>query len=265
MMNRPLVRVVRAARVAGRPARRLVLRMLEKPAAVPVAAEPELPRDFDAADREMFEAVRTFTMSSPERVWSLSNAVKHIARHRLRGAIVECGVWRGGSMMTVARTLLELGETGYDLYLFDTFEGMSEPTERDVMDTGATAFDLLASFDKESRMWGYVPLGQVQAAVHSVGYPRDRIHFVKGKVEDTIPGQAPERISLLRLDTDWYESTRHELVHLFPRLVSGGVLIIDDYGHWRGARQAVDEYFEESGTPFLLNRIDYTARIGVKF
>jgi O-methyltransferase len=69
---------------------------------------------------------------------------------------------------------------------------------------------------------------------------------------------------LLRLDTDWYDSTRHELVHLFPRLSQGGVLIIDDYGHWKGARQAVDDYLKESGTRLLLNRIDYTGRIAVK-
>jgi hypothetical protein len=90
------------------------------------------------------------------------------------------------------------------------------------------------------------------------------VRFVKGLVEDTLPSSAPESIALLRLDTDWYESTRHELIHLFPRLVSGGVLILDDYGHWQGARKALDEYFEEHGVKMLLNRIDYSARIGVK-
>ena len=93
----------------------------------------------------------------------------------------------------------------------------------------------------------------------SLGSGPERIHFVEGKVEDTIPAHAPERIALLRLDTDWYESTRHELEHLYPRLSRGGVLIIDDYGHWQGARQAVDEYFGDAHAA-LLNRIDYTAR-----
>ena len=71
----------------------------------------------------------------------------------------------------------------------------------------------------------------------------------------------PERIALLRIDTDWYESTRHELVHLYPRLSPGGVLIIDDYGHWQGARKAVDEYFQAG---LFLNHIDYTGRLAIK-
>ena len=68
----------------------------------------------------------------------------------------------------------------------------------------------------------------------------------------------------MRLDTDWYESTKHELTHLFPLLSSGGVIIIDDYGHWQGAKKAVDEYFEENNIKILLNRIDYTGRVGIK-
>jgi hypothetical protein len=98
----------------------------------------------------------------------------------------------------------------------------------------------------------------------STGYPSDLINYVEGKVEETIPVNAPDQISLLRLDTDWYESTKHELIHLYPRLVEGGVLIIDDYGHWQGARRAVDEYIEENNLPLLLCRIDYTGRITVK-
>ena len=93
---------------------------------------------------------------------------------------------------------------------------------------------------------------------------RKRIHFIRGRVEDTIPAQAPARIALLRLDTDFYESTKHELIHLFPRLVPNGVLILDDYGHWQGARKAVDEYFEDNPCRILLNRIDFAARIGIK-
>ena len=83
-------------------------------------------------------------------------------------------------------------------------------------------------------------------------------------MEDTLPEQAPSRIALLRLDTDWYESTRHELIHLYPRLSQGGVLIVDDYGHWDGCRLAVDEYFATEADPVLLTRIDYTGRICVK-
>jgi hypothetical protein len=83
-------------------------------------------------------------------------------------------------------------------------------------------------------------------------------------VEDTIPGNMPKKIALLRLDTDWYESTKHELTHLFPLLQSNGVLIIDDYGHWEGARKAVNEYISDKHIRILLNRIDYTGRIAIK-
>jgi len=95
-------------------------------------------------------------------------------------------------------------------------------------------------------------------------YPEKKIHLIKGKVEDTVPQHAPEKIALLRLDTDWYESTKHELVHLYPRLVPNGVLIIDDYGHWQGAREAVDEYFAGQKFKPLLNRLDYTGRLVIK-
>ena len=103
----------------------------------------------------------------------------------------------------------------------------------------------------------------VRANLASTGYPPERVRFVKGKVEDTLPDAAPPQIAVLRLDTDWYESTRCELEHLFPRLSVGGVLIIDDYGAWEGARRAVDE-FVAAGASILLNRIDETGRIGVK-
>jgi O-methyltransferase len=83
-------------------------------------------------------------------------------------------------------------------------------------------------------------------------------------VEDTIPASVPEQIALLRLDTDWYESTKCELEILFPRLVKGGVIIIDDYGCWQGARKAVDEYFNKNNIAILLNRMDDTGRIGIK-
>jgi len=98
----------------------------------------------------------------------------------------------------------------------------------------------------------------------STKYPKDNLIFVKGKVENTIPAIIPDKISILRLDTDWYESTYHELVYLFPKLVKDGVLIIDDYGHWKGAREAINRYFQEKKIKILLNRIDYTSRIAIK-
>ena len=155
-----------------------------------------------------------------------------------------------------------------NLHLFDTFEGMTAPTGEDVTLTGESAADLMAaSTDREDAesVWCRAPLDVVRQAMASVGYDRSRIHYIKGRVEDTIPAGAPEHIALLRLDTDWYESTRHEMIHLFPRLCVGGVLVLDDYGHWQGARRAVDEYLREHNVPLFLQKIDYTGRYAVKW
>jgi len=215
---------------------------------------------------ELFQRVRPFTGTTPQRVVGLVDAVKYVTRNKIPGSIVECGVWRGGSVMAVAWTLLELGDTARDIYLFDTFEGMSPPTEKDKLWDGTLVADALAARDRTQpdNLWAYAPLEAVQRNVRSTGYPADRFHFVQGKVEDTLPAQAPEQIALLRLDTDWYESTRHELTHLYPRLAPNGVLIIDDYGDFQGARLAVDEYFAGQAYAPLLSRMDSTGRMAIK-
>ena len=166
--------------------------------------------------------------------------------------------------MAMALTLLRLNVTDRDLFLYDTFEGMTAPGDEDVKHTGQRAAELLADPGSGEHYRAAASLEEVRDAVLGVGYPEGRIHFVKGPVEATLPEEAPAQIALLRLDTDWYASTKHELVHLYPRLVPGGVLIVDDYAYWQGSRQAVDEYLEEHGLPLLLNRVDYTARIAVK-
>jgi O-methyltransferase len=220
--------------------------------------------DLNEADRAIVARVAPFTMTGTERRASLIGAIDHVVRHGIAGDIVECGVWRGGSMMATALALLARGETTRHLWLYDTFEGMSEPTEHDRDPSGASAGERLKTSLKDSALWAVASLDDVQANLCSTGYPAERIHFVRGKVEDTIPGTGPQRIALLRLDTDWYESTRHELQHFYPRLSRQGVLIIDDYGHWQGARRAVDEYFAACSEPVFLHRVDYTARLVVK-
>jgi len=224
------------------------------------------PPDADAAAAATIRHVQPYTMTSPERLYALIQGVRYISATAIPGDIVECGVWRGGSMMAAARTLIECGDKERELYLFDTFEGMSAPGAKDVDLEGRPAGELLREQDRNDprSAWCYATLDDVQATMAGTGYAAARMHFVKGKVEETIPGSAPARIAILRLDTDWYESTRHELEHLYPRLVPGGVLIIDDYGHWTGCRQAVDEYFAEHKLQVLLNRVDYTGRIAVK-
>lgn len=217
-------------------------------------------------DGETIKLVQPYTMTSPERIRALCSATRYIEQAGIQGGIVECGVWRGGSMMAVARTLMGLGIQTRDLYLFDTFEGMSEPGVHDVSASGETAKELLdhASRTEEDLVWCYAPLERVKSAMFLTNYPAGHMHFIPGRVEHTISEAAPDRIALLRLDTDWYESTRHEMEQLFPRLSRGGVLILDDYGHWQGARRAVDEYFQDHQVQILLHKIDYTGRVAVK-
>jgi O-methyltransferase len=239
-----------------------------EPAPAPAAAPPKPPEikfpvDYDEAARDVIRAVRPWTMTSPEKLNALVYAVRYVVRHKIPGDIVECGVWRGGSMLAIAKTLIENGDTGRDLHLYDTFEGMSEPTEHDKRHDGKPAADMLAASDKTAGVWAYASFEDVQATMAESAYPAERIHYYKGKVEDTIPGDIPEQISILRLDTDWYESTRHELEHLWPRLVPGGVLLLDDYGWWDGAKRAVDEWLEEVNPRLLLLRMD-EGRIAVK-
>lgn len=219
---------------------------------------------FDDSFMSLWEKVRPYTMTSPERGSALYDAVAYVTRCSIPGAIVETGVWRGGSMMLAALTLLESEDVARDIFLFDTFEGMATPTEADRRrKDGAHAADLLHEASPNSNLWAIAPLDEVRGNMHGTGYPPEHIHLIKGRIEETIPAGAPEQVAILRLDTDWYESTRHALTHLIPRISAGGVLIVDDYGHWTGARKAVDEYIAEKGMKILLTRIDYTGRIGV--
>jgi O-methyltransferase len=236
------------------------LGLTRRRAASPPAAPPP---DLAPADLDIIDRVRPFTMTSVERLAALIDATRFLARQRVPGAFAECGVWRGGSMMAAALTLLDEGEPR-DLYLFDTYSGMTPPTGDDVSFDGVPAALQLARTPRGEGAWCAAGFDEVKANLAATGYPAELLHFVAGPVEETLPRQAPASLALLRLDTDWYGSTRHELLHLYPRLVRRGVLIIDDYGHWRGARHATDEYFAACPDPILLQRIDYTGRIGVK-
>ncbi len=221
--------------------------------------------DFSKEDLALANFVRPYTMTSPERMFSLMRAVEYIEKNKIEGDVVECGVWRGGSSMVMAKKLSELQNTDRQLFMYDTYDGMSEPTENDLQYDGQDAQNMLETSDKEiDQIWCYSALDDVRLNMQKTGFPLNKINFVQGKVEDTIPNVIPKKIAILRLDTDWYESTKHEMEHLFPLLVKGGVLIIDDYGHWQGARKAIDEYLTAHNIQILLNRIDYTGRIGIK-
>jgi hypothetical protein len=225
-----------------------------------------LPRDLEPRVIETIRDVEHATMTSAERLAALVQAVEWIERRGLPGAVVECGVWRGGSMMAAALTLRRLGNEARELFLYDTFAGMTEPEEVDRAYDGSTAEQAMHAHDPSAGSmpeWCNAALEEVRRNMASTAYPPERIHYVAGAVETTIPATLPGPIALLRLDTDFYSSTRQELVHLYPLVVSGGVVIVDDYGAWQGARKAVDEFLLDEPEIFL-HRIDVTGRIFVK-
>lgn len=221
--------------------------------------------DDDANFLKIYEKCKNYTMTPKPRMYALYQAINYIVKAKINGDLVECGVWKGGNTMLMAHTLLSLKVTNKNIYLFDTFTGMTKPTKED-FNLRKSDFYAINKWRKLSRencnLWAYSPLREVKENMFSTNYPQNNIIFVKGKVEKTIPNTAPKNISILRLDTDWYESTKHELKHLFPKLSKKGVLIIDDYGSWAGSKKAVDEYFKNKA--FLFNRIDEDSRLIIK-
>ncbi|MCX6432180.1 MAG: class I SAM-dependent methyltransferase [Actinobacteria bacterium] len=231
------------------------------------SAGQRLPVEATSDDAALIASLRPFTMTSAERLWSLLNAVRYVTDEQLPGDFAECGVWRGGSVMAMARELTRLGVADRRIWLYDTFAGMTDPTVEDVeAGTGVTAADMLSTTEigDGNNVWCVAGRSDVETNVRSTGYPFDNFTFVEGDVAVTLHESVPEQICLLRLDTDWYESTRLGLEILYPRLVVGGVCILDDYGHWQGARTAVDEYFAAAGHRPYMHPIDYSGRVFVK-
>jgi hypothetical protein len=225
--------------------------------------------DFDLEPEflALYEQCRPETLTSIERMYALYKAIEHIVEAKIPGDFAECGVWRGGSVMMMALAAKSFGDTQRNIWLYDTFTGMTQPSSVDEQAmTGRSAQDILQenARDEANPFWGISPRETVEANLARTSYPMERFRFVAGDVLKTLPAQAPAQLSLLRLDTDWYESTAHELQSLYPVLSVSGVLIVDDYGYWKGARKAVDEFFEKSTPRPMLHRIDYTGRICVK-
>ncbi len=207
----------------------------------------------------MWKNVADYTMTSMERGYSLYNSVGYVCDRDIPGAFVECGVWKGGSCMLAAYTIAERGYEPRHMYLFDTYTGMTAPSDEDIIAwNGRSVRERFERFDS----WA-VGIDEVRSNLLRTGYPEEYLHFIPGDVAQTLSAEAPNAIALLRLDTDWYESTAHELQVLYPLLTEKGVLIIDDYGHFKGARKAVDDYFSNHPRP-LLCRTDYTGRVAVK-
>ncbi len=218
----------------------------------------------DADIEEIYQQVAPITMTGRERVEALIRAVEYLTVNSIEGDFAECGVWRGGSILAMILTLRRLNDRSRRIWAYDTFAGMTPPGDVDVSIHGESAVQIYSEHRDKGAGWYAASRAEVEKHIAKSGYPMENIRLVEGDVHNTLKQEYPTSIALLRLDTDWYESTMLELQTLYPRIVQKGVMIIDDYGHWSGAKKAVDEFFSESDFRPLLQRIDYTGRLALK-
>jgi len=206
---------------------------------------------------------------SKERFLSLYQAISYIYKSKIEGDLVECGVFMGGSSMMMALCMKSHQKDLHDkkkLWLYDTFAGMANVSKYDENILNQKATEELFNLKKRENskdIWAYSPLSYVKKNMENTGLNLNDIKYVIGLVEDTLEEKSPSKISVLRLDTDFYESTKKELEILFPKLQVGGIIIVDDYGHWKGCKKAVDEYFKDKKNIFF-QQVDYSGIIGVK-
>lgn len=223
----------------------------------PIEIEPEIKKIINISNQ--------FSMSGEKRMYVLSQAIINSKINNLEGDFVECGVWQGGNILLFKLISNYLG-LNKNIYAFDTFDGMTLPDKFDEDYQGNSAAELMKKTEKKNNdkfnIHCFADLGLVKKNI--LQYSNlENIIFVKDPVEKSLllEKNLPEKISVLRLDTDFYSSTKIELEILYPRLVTGGVLIIDDYGHWKGARKATDEFFDKKK---WLHYVDQTCRYIIK-
>ena len=225
--------------------------------------------ELDNKDIELINYVldKKYSMASTKRLINTVKSCRYVVENNIPGGFVECGVWRGGNGI-LAKMIFERLGSEKEVWMFDTFEGMTAPTSVDVeaINQLSAQDKFLKSQTETHNEWCYASLEDVQKNCLDTGLDIGSFTFIKGDICETLkaPQNIPDQISVLRLDTDWYESTKFELEALYPKLSNGGVLIIDDYGHWEGARKAVDEYFSLQKYKPLLNVIDRTGRSAIK-
>jgi O-methyltransferase len=207
-----------------------------------------------------------FTLTGPARMAATMRSLKYASVNKIQGAFVECGVWKGGQIIAGAEQLRLLNDFR-EIFLYDTFSGMTEASEIDISFQNESAISLMETSEpKSDNVWAKVSIAEVKKNLDMVAYPEKLIRFISGDVRETLlkSENMPEKISVLRLDTDWFDSTYIELLKLYPLLSLGGVLLIDDYGHWEGSRKAADKYFHEIGVDPFWNAIDYTCVMHIK-
>jgi hypothetical protein len=227
-------------------------------------AESSFPVEASLFERELMLKASKYSMTGTVRMWALIQAFKHVQENNILGDYVECGVWKGGNLILLSGLQESIGASR-TIYGFDTFSGMTTPTNHDVDYLGNLAGEMMRNDTKTAGGNTLHCLASLALVNNNLAdNDAKNIKLVEGDVAVTLQESSnlPEKIAIHRLDTDWYESTKVELETLYPLLEPGGVLIIDDYGHFSGARKAVDEYFES--TQVWMHYLDYACRLVIK-
>ncbi len=218
-------------------------------------------------DKKLLDLIQNYSMTTQIRIFTLLQSLRHLKNKKIDGDYVECGVWKGGNIILFKKFIEDEDENSKKkIFAFDTYEGMTEPDKNDYdLSSNITANILLkADKAKKTNTWGICDLESVKKNIQTCVNSTENIKFIKGPVESTLndTSNLPNKISLLRLDTDWYSSTKKELDVLYDRVTPGGIVIIDDYGHWGGAKKAVDEFFLNKYV--WMHYVDYACRLIVK-
>jgi len=194
-----------------------------------------------------------------------SMVIDYVVDCKIDGVLVECGVQSGRIEKIWIDKLKEKNEER-DIYMYDTFTGLTEPSERDLgfseeYRNPQKVLNIWNRYNDEKlgvNTWCYCPLEKVISNLLEMNYPFHKLHFIKGDVRKTLLDEKniPDKIAVLRLDTDWYDSTKVELETMWNNLVNGGVIIFDDYYYWRGQQDAVDEFFKGTKYEGQVKRFD---------
>jgi hypothetical protein len=229
--------------------------------------------DFDREANEKIEIVRQHTMLPYTRLYSLYDQAVYCETEDIPGSFVECGTWKGGAVGLMALANLAHGQARRHIHLFDSFVGIPEPDEA-VDGPKAINEAKQAGGGTQGRLEALTGLYESAGTLEdnrqllevTIRYDPGYLHYHQGWFQDTLPRKAGQtgEIAILRLDGDWYASTKVCLEYLFHRVVSGGFVIIDDYGRYDGCKKAVDEFLRSEGIRTYLHRIDSEGRYLVK-
>lgn len=241
--------------------------------------DKKLGYEFEKDANEIIKIVRKNTMLPYVNLVTLYEQVLFCEKNGIEGDYVECGVWNGGAVGLMALANLKHGFERRNLHLFDAFEEICAPDEE--IDGERAINEVKQILGKNAFTKGELtPLkgiydkfggpGDIKACKslieNTIGYPTNYVHYHKGWFQNTLPGKSKEitKIAILRLDGDWYESTKVCLENLYDKVVPNGIVIFDDYGLYAGCKKAVDEFFVSRNKSYYLNYSSWACRYIIK-